>query len=422
MKNFISYFYPFKRLSGREAKKDRSIKAMKQSVMEESNSAREKHEQKNWDQFQQKQSKLLRHFGLNNSLLGFIVIILCLTLLKLTASFSIPIIVGLLIFAMLFPHVERLHEKGNIPYTLSCVIVLIVFHLIVFLLLILISQASFNSLLGALPVYQAKLQTLLESILQMVSNKGLDVSQFVNWDLLGKGLSSASGVLTSLSGGISGFFSSLFTIFLITLFMLLEGKYFFNTIERSFSLQQSSSIIHVYHSSVEQISSYLQLKTFISFLTGAIISTGLWFMGVDFPLVWGILAFALNFIPSIGSIIHTLLVGLFSVLQFNNQLYSAVVVILFLLGVQFLIGNFLEPKVQGNRLRLSPVFILLSLYIWSYIWGIPGMLLSVPILSVIKIICKNLPNFQTWAYFLENSPLPDSPAQRDEMSPKNEWA
>ncbi|WGK70186.1 AI-2E family transporter [Candidatus Haliotispira prima] len=356
-----------------------------------------------WLQMRREQSKLLSRLSLNNSLLAFIVIIICLGILKITASFSIPMVLGLFLFMMLFPHVERLHNQWSVPYGLSCVIVLALFYLVSSLLLLLISMASFTSLAENLPAYQAKWKTLSEMISQQIDQYGIDLSRLIDPNLIGKSLGSIGSLLGTVSEGLSGLFSSSFIIFLVLLFLLLEGKSFFHTIERCFEPEKSRSLIDIYRSSVQQIGFYLLLKTMISLLTGAVIGVGLWLLGVDFPMVWGILAFALNFIPSIGSIFHTGLVTLFSLLQFSDNLPFVLLVLLFLLAIQFVIGNYLEPMVQGNRLRLSPVFILLSLYVWGYIWGITGMLLSVPILSVVKTICQNVPWLHTFAYILENT-------------------
>ena len=362
-------------------------------------------------QVQREQSQLLRHLGLTNSLLAFLVLILCLTLLKLTASFSIPIVLGILIFMMLFPWVERLNHWG-LPYGLSCTVVLIAFHLMILSLLLLLSMASFNSLLQALPSYYIRLQSLLHTISQMADQRGIDISRYINWDSLSKGFDTASSILLSMSGSISSFLSSGLTLgltaFLVLLFMLLEGRAFLATIERCFAPHRSQAIISAYRHSVEQISSYLLLKTVVSLLTGSLIGLGLWLLGVDFPMVWGILGFILNFIPNIGSLLHTVLVMLFALLQFSDDLPHLLAIILLLGGVQFCMGNFVEPRLQGDRLRLSPVFILISLYIWAYIWGIAGMLLAVPLLSIIKIICQNVAPLRTLAYFLENAYLPNN--------------
>ncbi len=348
-------------------------------------------------------SQLIKQVRWNNSLLGFIVIIISLGVLKLTSYFSIPIFIGLLLFTILFPQVERIYQKWHLPYTLSCLIVLVVFYALVFLLLLLSSMASFSSLLNIMPtIYQAKLQSFIQNMVQMAARLGMDISQLSGWDLMSQSITYARSILANLYNNISASISASFTMFLVLLFMLLEGKAFFNTIERRFSSKQSEAIQRIYRRSVEQISYYLLLKSFISLLTGLLIGIGLWAIGVDFPIVWGILAFGLNFIPSIGSIIHTLLVGLFSVLQFSHNLYLSMITVIYLLLVQFCIGNYLEPKILGDHLRLSTVFILLSLYIWSYIWGITGMLLSVPILSIIKIICENTPRLKTLSYFLAN--------------------
>ena len=177
------------------------------------------------------QSQLIKQVRWNNSLLGFIVIIIFLGVLKLTSYFSIPIFIGLLLFTILFPQVERIYQKWHLPYTLSCLIVLVVFYALVFLLLLLSSMASFSSLLNIMPtIYQAKLQSFIQSMVQMAARLGMDISQLSGWDLMSQSITYARSILANLYNNISASISASFTMFLVLLFMLLEGKAFFNTI------------------------------------------------------------------------------------------------------------------------------------------------------------------------------------------------
>ena len=106
---------------------------------------------------------------------------------------------------------------------------------------------------------------------------------------------------------------------------------------------------------------------------------------------WGVLTFLLNFIPTVGSIIATIPPVVMAIIQFSPGLFKPVMVLVSLAAIQLTIGNIITPKVMGDKLGVSPVVILLSLLLWGMIWGIPGALLSTPIISIIKIVCENIP-------------------------------
>lgn len=345
---------------------------------------------------------IYKNLKLTGSLLAFICVVLVFALLRITAQTSIPIFLGFVFFAVLFPQAERLHRVFAIPYTLSCILVVSGFLLITLAFLYAVSISSFLSIAQSIPKYQEQLRELTQSTLQLVQNSGikLEASQISNF--VNNSAGRLGSILVSISSNVQLFLSQFLITLLMLLFLMLEGKRFFQTIQSVFSEARSRSIISIYRASVEQTSRYLLFKSLISLLTGSVITFGLWLFGVDFPVLWGLLATMLNFIPSIGSILHTLIVVSFSVLQFSHDLYFVIFIFLFLLCVQFLIGNYIEPKIFGRELKLSPVFILLSLFLWSYIWGITGMLIAVPILSVLKIFCQTIPSLRTFARFLEN--------------------
>jgi len=126
----------------------------------------------------------------------------------------------------------------------------------------------------------------------------------------------------------------------------------------------------------------------INFSAGIIVTVILSIFGVDFPIIWGMFTFLFNFIPTIGSAFALALPVLMVIIQFGSLGY-ALLVALVIAGIQTLLFNFIEPAVVGKRLNLNPLLILLSLLVWGYIWGIVGMLLSVPLTAIIKIIISN---------------------------------
>ena len=209
-------------------------------------------------------------------------------------------------------------------------------------------------------------------------------------------------VLLGFSGGFIDFVRNLGLVILFLVFMLIETPYFLKTIERAFPENTSSRIIQVYESTIQQISQYLGLKGLISVATGFMVWCSLTIIGLDFSLLWGVLACVFNFIPSIGSVFimaGTILMGF---LQFYPSAGRIIAVIVSMILIQMVLGNFLDPKLQGERLKLSPLIILLSLFFFGYIWGIAGMFLSVPMLSVVKIFCENIPGLDFIAVVLEN--------------------
>lgn len=148
-----------------------------------------------------------------------------------------------------------------------------------------------------------------------------------------------------------------------------------------------------------QIQKYLAVKTVTSLLTGVLTFLVLLIFGVDFALLIGFLTFVLNYIPSIGSIFATLLAGLMAFFQFGNSL-TPVWVLILLTIIQTVIGNFIDPKLMGRSLDLSPLLVIFSLIFWGWLWGVAGMFLAVPLLAVFKIIFENVPSLKFLAVLM----------------------
>jgi predicted PurR-regulated permease PerM len=147
------------------------------------------------------------------------------------------------------------------------------------------------------------------------------------------------------------------------------------------------------------ISNYIALKTLVSLLTGFFSYFVLIAIGVDAPLFWSFLIFILNFIPTIGSLIATLFPAIFSVLQFGE--FTPGILVLAIVGaVQLIMGNIVEPRLMGSSLNISPLVVFLALVMWGVIWGIPGMLLSVPITVILIIIMSEFPGTRPLAVLL----------------------
>lgn len=330
--------------------------------------------------------------------LGTLVFFGTIALAKIGAPIIIPLIFALLISFVFGPFLNRL-KRFKVPYGLSVLVVLIIFFIVCFLLGFFLFS-SINAVAGEIPKYYEKMEALIFQLFDLIYERfNIDLgSQLaeLNW------MNTVRPVLLGFSGGFIDFLKNLGIVILFLVFMLIESPFFQKTIERAFPRKTSFQIIRVYKHTIRQISQYLGLKSLISAATGILVWLCLTVIGLDFAPLWGVLACVFNFIPSIGSFFimaGTILMGF---LQFYPSAGRIIAVAATMISVQLVMGNFLDPKLQGERLKLSPLIILLSLFIFGYIWGIAGMFLSVPMLSVVKILCENIPGLTPLAVVLEN--------------------
>jgi predicted PurR-regulated permease PerM len=155
---------------------------------------------------------------------------------------------------------------------------------------------------------------------------------------------------------------------------------------------------------LRQVQRYLVLKTLISLATGLCIGLFMWLLELDFALFWGFLAFLLNFIPSIGSVIAAIPAIAIALLQYGPE--RALLVAAIYLGVNFTLGNVLDPIVVGRQLRLSPLVVLMSLVFWGFTLGLPGMFLAVPLTIAARILMQVSPALARYAMLLGPLPAP----------------
>lgn len=155
---------------------------------------------------------------------------------------------------------------------------------------------------------------------------------------------------------------------------------------------------------VSQVTRYISIKFIISLATGVLVWLGLTIVRQDFALVWGFFAFVMNFIPTFGSIFSWALTTLFAVLQFYPAPAPIAFAAIWLLLINFVLGNIVEPRIEGQNLGISPFIILVSLSLWGWMWGFVGMIIAVPIMVIIKIVCVNFSFLHPIAIFLGNRP------------------
>ncbi|HYT94535.1 MAG TPA: AI-2E family transporter, partial [Gemmataceae bacterium] len=163
----------------------------------------------------------------------------------------------------------------------------------------------------------------------------------------------------------------------------------------------SPRILAVVDRITASIEQYIAVMAYVSLLAGVLVTIALWLFGVPYALFWGILTFALNFIPYLGSLIATVLPVVLTLVD-SQSLGMTLAVLIVLVVIQNGIGYLIQPRLAGNRLDLSPLVIILSLAFWGTIWGIAGMILAVPLVVVIKTILQHIPQTKPIATLLSN--------------------
>jgi len=243
--------------------------------------------------------------------------------------------------------------------------------------LLVLLGSSLNNFLATIPTYQVKMESAWVSLQEILLKYGLIEENFNA--LAQVNPARALTLAGSVFSGFSSMLSNSLIIILIFVFMLMEVSSFKNKL----AIISPSSLGSV-DKVVSSLKKYFGIKTLTSLATGILISVGLAILGVDFPILWGALAFLLNFIPNIGSIIAAVPAVLLAFLQLPIGYGIGTIVLFF--SVNFFIGSIAEPRLMGKSLGLSSFVVFVSLIIWGWILGTVGMLIATPLTITLKII------------------------------------
>lgn len=324
-----------------------------------------------------------------------IAVILVFATLKIADVVTLPLVIALFLFLFFNPLLNRL-EKLKVPRWIGVLIVMLL------LLIVLFVAAWFffftiDRLVQRLPMYIRRFVVIDNWIAEKIGlDEGASLLSFINFDWQGLVISS----LTSVSGKAINFVSRASLIYIFVLFLLLERQSLIPKLKVGIPSGKGMRVAVLFERINRQISKYLLLKAMISFATGVLFYLASLATGLDFAIMWGVLAFVLNFIPNIGSIVITAMTIVMAILQFFPIWANVIYVAVLMISIQMVLGNILDPRIQGVQLNLSPFIILVSLSLWGYIWGVAGMFLAVPITSVIQIVCANVQSLKPIAVMI----------------------
>lgn len=324
---------------------------------------------------------------MSRSLLNITLVLICIVivgwLLVVGRHLLVPFAIAMIVWYVIDTVADAFSDNPigiPIPRWLTIPLSMTIISITVYFLFSLIRQ-NISEFVGDAPFYQERLKNLLLQLSNIFDLSDADVMQTLIPQL------NITKIATGLASITSNFLSSLGLVLIYVLFLLFEQSAINGKFNALFSgRDQAHLAVSIREKIVNSIRHYVSIKTVVSLLTAVISYTVLAIVGVKYAVLFAVIIFLLNYIPTIGSLIGVLFPSLMALLQYDS-IWPFVAVVVMLGMAQFFIGNFVEPRLMGKTLNLSPLVILLSLSLWGSIWGVTGMVLCIPLTVMMLIVC-----------------------------------
>jgi AI-2 transport protein TqsA len=341
-------------------------------------------------------------------LLSVITVILTAWALKASAVVTMPLAFAFFVAILVHP-IERT-LAARLPRRLewlgvACAMLAVVGTLALALSLI---ALALEPVVARAPQYADQLQGQWDSLRAWARDQGLAMPEAS--DLRSR---LASGGMQGLLSGLSSageVLAFLALVFFFTLLMLIEASSWRRKTEVALRRRHTAAVLGTVPAVAQKVRWFMLIRTVVGVVSGLLATTWLWLLGVDFAPFWGVLFFLLNYLPNIGSIIAGLppTVLAFVQLGFGWGLLAAGGLIV----LEQIMGNFLDPRLQGRTLNVSSLVVLLSVLLWGWIWGVPGALIAVPLTVTLILVCANTDALRPIAVLLSGEGETDEPDQR----------
>jgi AI-2 transport protein TqsA len=311
--------------------------------------------------------------------------------LKAAAPLLLPLLMAVFLTTLSLP-ITRFFERHRVPSTLAITLAMFVNLSVIAVVVILIAN-SITNFSDTFPTYQDKIVAHNQALGDWLQHRGIQIPP--NYY---RRLTNASWVMSLVSAllrSLTQLISETTLILLLVMFMLLEVGRIGKKLD---FLYESPGSMPPFARAVRETQKYLLVKTIVSLVTGILCGLLTWILKIDFPLLWGLLAFLLNYIPNLGSVVAAVPPALIALVQLGPGTMLAVLI--GYIVINFVIGNIVEPRIFGKALGLSPLVVFVSMMFWGWLWGPMGALLSVPLTMVIKIALANSEELRWIAIFL----------------------
>lgn len=336
----------------------------------------------------------VHHRSLLLTLASFVIVVAG---MRAAQPLMVPFLLAIFIAIICTGPLHWLQER-KVPTALAVLIIILTVIAISLTILTLVGT-SVNDFTLSIPTYQEKLRLQTLGLLPWLEKLGVKIApgDLLNYFDPGKAMQMVASTLAKTGGVLTNALLILLTV----IFILLEAAGM--PAKMHAALDDAEASLSSFERFSDGVRQYLAIKTLVSLATGLLITLWLLFLGLDYPLLWGLVAFLLNYIPNIGSIIAAIPAVLLSLVQLGPS--STLLVAGGYLATNLLMGSALEPKLMGRKLGLSTLIVFLSLVFWGWVLGPVGMLLSVPLTMIVKIALEVNPE-TTWLAILLGSEAP----------------
>jgi AI-2 transport protein TqsA len=338
------------------------------------------------------------------TLLAVIAVILVAAALRASAVVAMPLAFAFFVAVLVHPVEEFL--AARLPSSLQWLGLVAAMLLVIRVLALAIVLISITSMpvIAGLPSYLEQLQGHWSDLTAWAERHGVDLPQ--DFDptatIISNGLQSLLWGLTS-AGEVLAF---LVLVFFFTLLMLLEASAWRRKTTQALQRRHTRAVLDTAGAVANKIRRFTLNRTVISLIAATTEGGWLWLMGVDFAPFWAVLIFFLNYLPNVGSIIAVTLASLLAFAQFG--IAWGLLIAAGLTALDQVLGNFVDPRLQGRTLNLSSLVVLLSVIFWGWIWGVVGALLAVPLTLTIILVCAHVPALEPVAVLLSSADDPSA--------------
>ncbi len=350
-----------------------------------------------------------------NRLLTVIVVLMTLAALYFAKDVILPAVLGFMLALTLGPWVRWLARRG-VPSALSAAVLIVGVAGLVGVAVLLLG-GSVARWFDEIPRISFELRDKLRGVAESmaaVQDASKEVEDLAKGgeDTVNTVVLQQPGLLTTAVSSLASFVTSLVAGLILALFLLSAGNLFYVKIVESFPrFSDKKRALTVIYEIEKRMSRYIIAITCINAVLGLAIGSAMYLLGVPYPFVWGIAAFCLNYLPFLGGIIGTLGVGAFAIVHFDSLYYAMLAPVAYQ-SLTALEGQFLTPVLLGARMQLNTVAVFLTVIFWAWLWGIPGALMAVPILVLIKVVCDHVPALATFGNFLSGRAIDPAPPER----------
>ncbi|ABI57040.1 protein of unknown function UPF0118 [Alkalilimnicola ehrlichii MLHE-1] len=328
-------------------------------------------------------------------LLGGAALVVLLAGLKAAAGVVTPLLLAAFLAIICAPPLTWMRRRG-VPGSVA-VLALFVAVGLAFFLLFLALQGAVESMAHQAPHYQARLFGLFDETMAWLAGRGVPAELLPDRPPL-PALADLTGLARAVAGGVGQFTATTFLVLLAFMFLLLEETHLPGKLRAAFPRSRRGGVRA--RRFLRSVYRYLFIKSATSLATGLLVGVGLALIGVDFPVLWGILAGLLNFIPTVGSILAAIPAVLIAFLGLGVM--EGLLALALYVAVNVVIGSVLEPRFMGHTLGLSPLVVLVSLMAWGWVLGPVGMLLSIPLTMIAKLALEAQPGTRWLAIMMSD--------------------